>query len=190
MGVHSLCSSGVNSLTLQGFRSQPSKRDERQGSGLGGFSRGVFGRPVESCSEFRGSSECHDGRHSFGRYLSVGAKRRCSIGRALTPNGRISYMSCHQHSGYHSVMDTGFSAGMYYPQGRSTQYLRTLGPNTIKSRVFGTRNLKNIGYLDPLGYDSMKVRLLPAGSEESSTPAQTTQSRHHDFYTQSDKQGT
>ena len=30
----------------------------------------------------------------------------------------------------------------YYPEGPSTQYLRTLVPNTIKSKVFGTRNLK------------------------------------------------
>ena len=36
------------------------------------------------------------------------------------------------------------------PEGPSTQYLRTLVPNTIKRMVFGTRNT-NIGYLDPLG---------------------------------------
>ena len=37
-----------------------------------------------------------------------------------------------------------------YPKGPSTQYLRTLVPETMKSMVFGTRIL-NIGYLDPLG---------------------------------------
>ena len=34
------------------------------------------------------------------------------------------------------------------PDGPSTQYLRTLVPNTIKGMVFGTFNM---GYLDPLG---------------------------------------
>ena len=37
-----------------------------------------------------------------------------------------------------------------YPEGPSTQYLRTLVPKTIPLIVFGTRVL-NIGYLDPLG---------------------------------------
>ena len=36
---------------------------------------------------------------------------------------------------------------LWYPEGPSTQYLRTLVPNTIKGMVFGTRDLK---YLDPL----------------------------------------
>ena len=32
--------------------------------------------------------------------------------------------------------------GGSFPKGPSTQYLRSLVPNTIKSMVFGTRNLK------------------------------------------------
>ena len=38
-----------------------------------------------------------------------------------------------------------------YPEGPSTQHLRTLVPNTIKATVFGTRVLNYVGYLDPRG---------------------------------------
>ena len=36
-----------------------------------------------------------------------------------------------------------FKGGIEYPEGPSTQYSRTLVPNTISSMVFGTRNLKS-----------------------------------------------
>ena len=37
---------------------------------------------------------------------------------------------------------------VYHPEGRITQYLRTLAPRSIPSMAFGTRVLKNWGYLD------------------------------------------
>ena len=42
------------------------------------------------------------------------------------------------------------------PEGPSTQYLRTLVPNTIASMLLGPESL-NIGYLDPLGSE-MRIR--------------------------------
>ena len=81
----------------------------------------------------------------------------------ITPISRWSIVNCHveltltrarrsQHEDP-DPEDPVQLATVYFPEGPSTQYLRTLVPKTIALMVFGTRVLK-YWVLGPSGFDS------------------------------------
>ena len=63
---------------------------------------------------------------------------------------------------------------MYAPEGPSTQYLRTLVPNTTKGMVLEAET-SNIGYLDPLGSQERPLKgcLMPSRAGNRQKPSLT-----------------
>ena len=63
-----------------------------------------------------------------------------------------TYRGCHHPdtSQWDAWLTPGRCCLKSYPEGPSSQYLRTLVPKAIKDVLLGSKSL-NIGYLDPLG---------------------------------------